>query len=133
MKCKSDKCNNELTGRQRGFCSDKCRKRTSRTKSGPQDAPQSTNADKMVLIHPLSRTESEVGQRTRLVPIPGDPDYSGCCKLVDGEWQVDNTKPDVKAMPTDELVRRLHYIKDWQRSPEHKEVQRRRQATGACL
>ena len=69
--------------------------------------------------------------RARLVPIPGDPDYVGCCKLVAGDWQVDNTKPDVKVMPTDELVRRLHYIKDWQRSPEHQEVLRRRREAAA--
>ncbi len=83
----------------------------------PQDTPQSTNGGGVVVEHP---------PRTRLVAIPGDPDYVGCCKLVAGVWQVDNTKPDVKAMPTDELVRRLHYIKDWQRSPEHQEVLRRR-------
>ncbi len=70
--------------------------------------------------------------------IPGDPDYVGCCKQVDGKWVVDNTKPPVKDMSDDELVRRLHYIKDWQRSPEHEEVLRRRgeqalQAAGACL
>ncbi len=30
--------------------------------------------------------------------------------------------PDVPNMTDDELIRRLHYIKDWQHSPEHKEV-----------
>ncbi len=82
-----------------------------------QDAPQSTNSGQVVVEHP---------PRSRLVAIPGDPDYVGCCKLAYGGWMVDNTKPDVKAMPTDELVRRLHYIKDWQRSPEHQEVLRKR-------
>ncbi len=90
---------------------------TRHDKSGPDDAPESTNGGEVVVEHP---------PRARLVPIPGDPDYAGCCKLVAGVWQVDNTKPDVKAMSDDELVRRLHYTKDWQRSPEHQEVLRRR-------
>ncbi len=47
--------------------------------------------------------------RSRLVPIPGDADYVGCCKQVGGVWHIHNTKPDVKAMPTDELIRRLYY------------------------
>lgn len=64
--------------------------------------------------------------RTRTVAIPGDADYVGCCKEVDGEWQVDNTKPAISTMSMAELIRRLHYIKDWQQSPEHKEVMRRR-------
>ena len=69
-------------------------------------------------------------QRTRTVPIPGDPDYAGCCKLVAGVWQEDNTTSSVKAMPTDELIRRLYYIKDWQHRPEHQEVLRKhREAT----
>ncbi len=37
-----------------------------------------------------------------------------------------NTKPDVKGMSTDELLRRLHYIRAWQHSPEYREVLRRR-------
>ncbi len=65
--------------------------------------------------------------RSRTVPIPGDPDYAGCCKLVAGAWIADNSKPDVRSMSTDELIRRLHYIKDWQRSAEHGEVLRRKQ------
>ena len=89
-----------------------------------EDAPQSTNGGGVVVEHP---------PRSRLVPIPGDSDYVGCCKLVDGEWTVDNSKPDVKAMSTDELIRRLHYIKDWQRSPEHLEVMRRRGSDGGLM
>ncbi len=42
MKCV---CGNELTGRQREFCSDKCRKRAGRTKLTHEDGLQSTNAD----------------------------------------------------------------------------------------
>lgn len=33
MKCKSNSCDNVLTGRQRTFCSDKCRMSQSRTQS----------------------------------------------------------------------------------------------------
>ncbi len=79
-----------------------------------------------------SVTRVTVKPERNALAIPGDPDYVGCCKLVGGVWQVDNTKPDVKAMPTDELVRRLHYIKDWQRSPEHQEVLRRRKQEAAA-
>ncbi len=87
-----------------------------------------------------TRTASEVRARQagykgvwppNPLAIPGDPDYIGCCKQVDGEWQVDNTSPDAKSMNDDELIRRLHYIKDWQRSPEHKEVMRRRATQAA--
>ena len=71
---------------------------------------------------------TELSARNSLA-IPGDPDYVGCCKLVDEVWVVDNTKPPVKDMSNDELIRRLHYINaDWRRSPEHKEVLRRRTA-----
>ncbi len=59
MKCKQ--CESTLTGRQREFCSDKCRKQASRTKSGPQDAPQSTNADKMA----VERGQTERGHTSR--------------------------------------------------------------------
>lgn len=85
----------------------------------PEDAPQSTNGGQVV---------SERPARSRLVPIPGDADYVGCCRQVDGVWTVDNSKPDIKGMITAELVRRLHYIHDWQQSPEHKEVMSRRVA-----
>lgn len=64
--------------------------------------------------------------RSHPVPIPGDPDYEGCCHKVDGVWVVDNTKPSISTMSTDELIRRLYYITGWKQSPEHKEVMRRR-------
>lgn len=124
MKCK---CGNTLTGRQREFCSDKCRKRTSRTEPGFHDAPQSTNADKMV----VERGQTEPGQRTRTVPIPGDPGYVGVCEEVDGVWRV---KPDIQPAPVAslsdlDLQLRLKSYEgaSWVGSPEHKEVLSRRE------
>lgn len=122
--CKADGCTQALTGRQREYCSDKCRMRQSRTEVTPEVGSGSTNPNR-VAVEP-EQTKPE--QRTRTVPIPGDADYVGCCHEVDGDWQVDTTKPDIRAMSTAELVRRLHYITDWQRSPEHQEVTRRRAA-----
>ena len=46
MKCLNELCSNVLTGRQRTFCSDKCRKAVSRTKRSVEDAPQSSNSDR---------------------------------------------------------------------------------------
>lgn len=63
MKCKQ--CDNALTGRQREYCSDKCRKQASRTKPTHEDGPGSPNADKMVVEHPPNADISERGQRTR--------------------------------------------------------------------
>lgn len=79
----------------------------------------------------VERDMPVIEPRTRLVPIPGDADYVGCCKQVEGQWQVDNTKPSVKGMSGDELVRRLHYIHDWKQSPEYQEVMRRRRQEAA--
>ncbi len=105
--------------------------RQKRYRDNKRNAPSKTSVtlpDGSTTLEPLRALHGAIARnaRTRTVPIPGDPDYVGCCKLVAGAWQVDNTKRDVKAMPTDELVRRLHYIKDWQRSPEHQEVLRKR-------
>ena len=35
MQCMNDKCSNELTGRQKTYCSDKCRKAQTRTNEMP--------------------------------------------------------------------------------------------------
>lgn len=126
MDCKQ--CNNALTGRQREFCSDKCRMQHNRGSKANEDCSGSTKANAPVAEHPLESEQSKPEQRTRTVPIPGDADYVGCCKQVDGVWQVDNTKPPVQGMSDDELVLRLHFIDDWRQSPEHAEVMRR-QAT----
>lgn len=70
--------------------------------------------------------------RTRIVPIPGNADYVGCCKQVDGVWQVDNTKPSIKGMSDVELIMRLHYVRDWQRCLEYEEIRRRRAQEAAA-
>ncbi len=46
MECLRDECQNELTGRQRTYCSDKCRKARKRAQGTHEDGPGSTNADK---------------------------------------------------------------------------------------
>ena len=131
MDCKQ--CGTVLEGRQREFCSDKCRKRASRSKPDSQDAPQSTNADTMVVEH----GQNEVGQQTRTrPPIPGDDGYVGVCKQVDGQWVV---KPDPSAPVSSlsdvdlQLKLKSYQGASWVNSPEHKEVLRRRaaQPTGA--
>ena len=127
MKCI---CGNVLTGRQREFCSDKCRKRASRTKSTPEDGLQSTNADTPVLMNP---DNPERGHPHRPA-IPGDADYVGVCKLVDGEWVV---KPD-PPVPTEDLsdaelqIRLKSYRSTgWVSCSEHKEVLRRKRVAQA--
>lgn len=99
-----------------------------------------SNADRQKRYRDKKRNAQATADGARnALAVPGDPDYVGCCKVVDGEWQVDNTKPIILSVPDNELIRRLHYIKGWKYSPEHKEVMRRRgsneqalQAAGAC-
>lgn len=62
MECKRDGCQNELQGRQRDFCSDRCRKAQSRTNKTHEDGSGSTNADKSEQIHTLERGQIESGQ-----------------------------------------------------------------------
>ena len=107
MKCKRDGCSNEAQGRSQ-YCSESCKTVHNRNKR--QAGPEPEHA-----LNPLA--------------VPGDPDYVGVCYQDEqGVWHVSKDKPDVKGMTTDELIRRLHYIKDWQRNPEHQEVLRRRAA-----
>ena len=128
MKCK---CGIALTGRQREFCSDKCRMRYKRYSKANEDGSGSPKANKPEQIHP---PEPEQRKRTELF------NSGQASETMEGRppWDTgpERTRtvpidPDVKAMSTDELVRRLHYIKDWQRSPEHQEVLRRRQEAAA--
>ncbi len=61
--------------------------------------------------------------------LPGDPNYWGVCKQVDGQWVVKPDPPVPVADMTDaELQIRLKSYQgaSWINSPEHKEVARRR-------
>ncbi len=51
MEC-MNKCGKELTGRQRRFCSDKCRMAQARTKSDAQEAAQGPNPNTLVVNNP---------------------------------------------------------------------------------
>ena len=76
MKCKSDSCDNEVRGKQ-VFCSDKCRKRTSRTKSDNEDAPQSSKPVTPIPKHPtIIDTSGKVlkGMTDKPMRIVGTPD-----------------------------------------------------------
>ena len=83
MKCKRDGCENELQGRQRDFCSDRCRKAQSRTNRTHEDRPGSPNADKVGQIptpergplnaDTLSRTDVTCSE---IVTLKGDPDVT---------------------------------------------------------
>ena len=88
--------------------------RQKRYRDSKRNAPRENTLVERIFMGP-NVTRVTVKPERNALAIPGDPDY------------VERCKPAVKDMPTDELVRRLHYIKDWQRSPEHKEVLRRRQ------
>lgn len=66
MQCKSDKCSNEVTGRQ-VFCSDKCRKAQSRTDNSDTSQLGQVNSDKVGQAIPSPETvqaitELESGQ-----------------------------------------------------------------------
>ena len=126
MKCKQ--CEAELTGRQREFCSDKCRKRASRTKPGPEDAPQSTNADTVVVKHPTNADSLEPDSQSRT------QDHS--LPMTAGEVLASQTRYDVAAQELarplkhvmyDDLYRRVCLYKglDWKVSPEYKEIMHR--------
>lgn len=102
MKCKE--CNVEYEAKRSTskYCSAKCRKLA------------------------FQNNDLEVSVPSQRLSIPGDTDYVGCCKEVDGDWVVDNTKPPIKDMDDDELLRRLYFIYDWKHSEEHGEILRRR-------
>ena len=53
MECMNN-CGNELTGRQRTYCSDKCRKQAKRVNSDAPASAQSTNSDKEVVNCPAN-------------------------------------------------------------------------------
>lgn len=85
MECRAYGCTQALTGRQREFCSDKCRKRASRTQTTPEDGSGSTNADRMA----VEPGQTERGQQSRTRPSIPPPD-PGCIRLVVGPASLDD-------------------------------------------
>lgn len=71
MKCMNDDCYNVLTGRQKMFCCDKCRKRQSRTNKTNEDELGRTNPDKSDIINP----DKPKSDTTRTIPDTLTVDY----------------------------------------------------------
>jgi len=67
MECMNE-CGTELTGRQKRFCSDKCRMARSRTKSNAQQAAQRTKSNKPEQIHPLKVEQTKLEHQSRTKP-----------------------------------------------------------------
>ncbi len=114
MKCKWKECDNEARAKS-PFCSGTCKKRYQRA-SGTDV--------------PVKVGQEQVGQSSGTrPPIPGDPDYVGVCKQVDGEWVVRPDPPAPVASLSDiDLQLRLQSYPACARvgSPEHREVLSRR-------
>ncbi len=64
MEC-MNKCGTTLTGRQKRFCSDKCRKAQSRTKPDTQQAAERPNSDKRVVKYPDKAGQTKPGHESR--------------------------------------------------------------------
>jgi len=133
-----ENCSTLLEGKQERFCSDKCRKQVKRAEKAYKDGSGSTNPDTPTLDSPdkpgqmsdLDIPDKPTRTRTEgcRVAIPGDEDYSGICKQIDGRWIADKTDPPaVKDLPRAELYQAIRsYPHDqWINSPEHKELLRR--------
>lgn len=115
MKCKHDKCSNELTGRQKRYCSDRCRVSQTRTDlaAKPEQAgltnPNIENYSQSDCKCQMCRSSANNGYKHTInhgdykpaveladkelnrVSLPGDPDYQDCCIKVDSVWM---TKED---------------------------------------
>ena len=66
MQCMSDKCSNELAGRQKTFCSDKCRMAQSRTSKTHEDGSGCSKSNKPE--QSTSRTQSRTDKVSELQP-----------------------------------------------------------------
>ena len=106
MEC-MNKCGNELTGRQKTYCSDKCRKQAGRNSDKPNSdtAQEQTrtsvvrpanfgepdcecmhcqtnrvNGNRHVINHGAWKPAKELGKKElNRVTLPGDVDYDGVC------------------------------------------------------
>lgn len=146
MECINE-CGNELTGRQKEFCSDKCRMQFKRNSNKPEQpkVEQQTRTNEQDDLERLAklaaslpsvsesvRAYNEQPIRTRTTgckcAIPGDEDYVGVCEKVDGVWRVVPPEPiAVKDMARIELQQAIRaYPNDqWINSPEHEELMHR--------
>ncbi len=113
MQCKQCDTDVESMGtKPKLFCSDACRKRYKRTQ----------------------QTDTVTNGHPHRPAIPGDPDYSGVCKFIDGEWVVKPDVVDISSLSDVELQLRLKSYRgaSWVGSPEHKEVIKRKLQEVAC-
>ena len=110
MKCKYDKCDNEVKGRSK-YCSDTCKTLYNRNKGVTETVTSAavtpavtvslehyrnnpakycttrTNPDLLNWDEPMSAMElHQAGLTANRVPIPGDHDYQGVCSQVEGQW-----------------------------------------------
>lgn len=92
--CKRDGCNNEVSNKAT-WCSDKCRKAASRTKTPDKTEVGQVKSDTVTEPYLTADQLAEAGLDYNRVPVPGDPDYTGVCKQVDGKWTVDKTVEDI--------------------------------------
>ena len=88
MKCMNVECSNELTGRQKTYCSDKCRMAQSRTAKVEQTKPEQANPNSITL------TESDTLSSMAL------PNGTTSHYAVD----VTLTTTDIVAMSNDEAI-----------------------------
>ena len=84
MKCINKGCSNELIGRQKTYCSDKCRMHQTRTGTATKPEQIKVEQAKSNTLSP----ESVNGKYNREY-LPGGKLYVGCCKQdKDGNWLV---------------------------------------------
>ncbi len=123
-------CGNQLQGRQKTYCSDRCRKQAERQKKASEDGPGSSNSDTTIpqmppksdktsdldetrtasfedyYAHPedyAHRTNPEAMDWDKRSPIPGDWDYDGACEKIGEVWkgkEPEHSDIDIIEQPT---------------------------------
>ncbi len=100
MKCTNNDCDNVLTGRQRAFCSDKCRMACKRADITHEDSSGRPKSNKANISMPESEQSVRVAAKSNKPPevidgkynpeyLPGGQYYTGCCyQDDDGNWEV---------------------------------------------
>jgi len=125
MECMN--CGTELTGRQRTYCSDKCRMQAKREHEQAVASPVTPKPEQSRTITPLE-PEHEQKSNKAVIGFPGDIDYNGCMELVNGQWQHKSTptKP-ITEHTRAELYSAIRAYRNnkWIGSPESTELNRR--------